>query len=97
MKFKHRPNVVEAIQFSEDPLVIAAIKDLLGQALLTEASRQTGFYIRVFDGSIQTVRLGDWIVVGNNGQTVCHPHSDEVFQARYEPMSKRDPDKWPTW
>lgn len=91
MKFRKKPVVIEAIQFTEslrDSIVLdgvdcpAGVKR--GATTWNQKDRKVWsaeFYIETLEGRMKVV-LGDWIITGVKGEHyTCKP---DIFEATYE-------------
>jgi hypothetical protein len=93
MKFRKKPVVIEAVQFTYDERGMIAIKDFCGNSLgnvskarhpNAKAEAEIG---TLEDGVHLTVKHiatdGDWIIKGVQGEFyACKP---DIFEATYEP------------
>lgn len=95
MKFRKRPVVIEAIQFTES---IAKEDDPLPDGVVL-GRRSIGpppfrrlydyrFYVRTLEGEMD-VRVGDWIITGVKGEK--YPCKPDIFAMTYEPADKPAP------
>lgn len=81
MKFRKKPVVIEAMQFTDDD------KDRVMRWLNFDAGAvfvegEPALEIRTLEGTM-TARLGDWIIKGVNGE--FYPCKPDIFEKTYEP------------
>lgn len=86
MKFRKKPVVIEAIQFTSESAWECC--QFIGREHLLGASPEH-FEIKTLEGSI-TASLGDWIIKGIKGE--IYPCKPDIFEATYEKL-----DEIPAW
>lgn len=87
MKFRKKPVVVEAIQWTDQN--IEEIKKFLGQKAVSSArlvhdkisDDQHNIYISTLEGEM-TARVNDWIICGVQGE--FYPCKPDIFELTYE-------------
>lgn len=78
MKYKKRPVVIEAIQYTgENP---AEIKEFVGENC--RINKDGYIFIRTLEGSME-VSVGDFVIKGVNGE--FYPCKPDIFGKTYEP------------
>ena len=75
MKYRKKPVVIDAVQFTGDIFVHPAIMRAPGDNELP--------YIETLEGKM-IVRDGDWIITGIKGE--AYPCKPDIFEASYEPV-----------
>lgn len=86
MKFRKKPVVVEAIQWTGDNA--EAISQFVGESLVPlqdEHEEQTQVGIFTLEG-VMTASVGDWIIKGVNGE--FYPCKPDIFQKTYEEVQE---------
>lgn len=83
-KFKKKPVVITAEQYTGNEEEIAAIRHTYGMRLVQSAgSNKPGHYeIDTLEGPLK-VSLGDWIITGVKGER--YPCKPDIFTMTYEP------------
>lgn len=79
MKFRKKPVVIEAVQFTSERL--EACCRFIGREHIGSASPDH-IEILTLEGSL-SARLGDWIIKGVKGE--FYPCKADIFEATYEP------------
>lgn len=96
MKYRKKPEVVEAEQFDPErrPWPDGVLRGGMMSMYAGETLRRTWFtwVIRLAAGSYAAVREGDWIVTGVKGEK--YAVSDDIFRATYEPVADEPEEKW---
>ena len=92
MKFRKKPVVIDAVQFTEelrDAIVLDGAECppgvRRGATTWHPESRKVwhaDFYVQTLEGRM-TVELGDWIITGVKGEH--YPCKPDIFAATYEP------------
>ncbi len=86
MKFRKRPVVIEAMQFT-DETKDAVFSWVRGEHYNTHGTRDKAgnptLSICTLEGDM-TASLGDWIIRGVQGE--FYPCKPDIFQATYEPV-----------
>ena len=92
MKYRKKPVVIEAIQFTEDmqaaylfdggPLPEGVKFASSSTHPPTRKVRYANFYIETLEGRM-SVGIGDWIITGIKGER--YPCKPDIFAATYEP------------
>lgn len=84
MKFRKKPVVIEAIQFT-DPGLFPSYAKFCGESIGSMQSNEemADYRIQILtpDGII-TASLGDWIIKGIKGE--IYPCKPDIFEATYE-------------
>lgn len=78
MKYRKKPVVIEAVQFTGDNH--GAIADFVEGNYIAEANG-VGFYIRTLEGTM-LASIGDYIIKGVNGE--FYPCKPDIFEKTYE-------------
>lgn len=88
MKFRKKPVVVEAVQFTN--LMASSNQDLPEGVVCnsvtysdysTKQVERYGYVIRTLEGNM-AVSVGDWIITGVQGEK--YPCKPDIFEATYE-------------
>jgi hypothetical protein len=84
MKFRKKPVVIEAVQFTISPDCVAPLLEFTegaGAQLLTDSE---GYHMRIptLEGDMRA-NPGDWIIKGVNGE--FYPCKPDIFEKTYEP------------
>lgn len=83
MKFRKKPVVIEAIQFTKEMLDGIKPAPACIQFSCMVGDTRVG-YIQTLEGTM-SVSLGDWIITGVNGEHyACKP---DIFEKTYEKVS----------
>jgi hypothetical protein len=77
MKFRKKPVVIEAVQFTEENY--QEVKDFCPALVYIDTMNG---YIKTLEGVMQASE-GDWIIKGVNGE--FYPCKPDIFQKTYEP------------
>jgi hypothetical protein len=94
MKFRKKPVVIEAVQFTNELALSLLTKKeppLFGKLTPSSASWHEGtgvvnhasIHIETLEGTMRA-DIGDWIIKGINGE--LYPCKDDVFRATYESL-----------
>ena len=83
MKFRKKPVVIDAVQFTDDEFeTTQAINELLDPLRVSYRNpKQPVIIIDTLEGEM-TARIGDWIIKGVNGE--CYPCKPDIFEKTYE-------------
>lgn len=81
MKYRKKPIVIEAVQFTEAIATRMEMVEELGVKL-----RVTGFGIDTLEGYMH-VSIGDWIITGIKGER--YPCKPDIFDATYELVEEK--------
>lgn len=92
MKYRKKPVVIDAVQFTEE-MRVAAVLDgqpcpegvLMGGRSYNKRDRKiwsAEFYIETLEGRME-VNVGDWIITGVKGER--YPCKPDIFALTYEP------------
>jgi hypothetical protein len=82
MKFRKRPVVIDAIQWTGQDSY-AAIRDFLGPDFICWHTCHDTISIRTLEGTM-VARVNDWIIRGVQGEH--YPCKPDIFEATYEPV-----------
>ena len=83
MKFRKKPVVIDAIQWSGENF--DEVK-LLGKGIFVNTTDPSSLTIQTLEGVMQAIK-GDWIIKGVKGET--YPCKDDIFKMTYEPDNIR--------
>jgi len=83
MKFRKKPVVIEAIQFTGSTANIAEISAFVTQRELRHDPANETLIIETLEGD-HTASLGDWIIKGVKDE--CYPCRSDIFELTYEPV-----------
>jgi hypothetical protein len=89
MKYRKKPIVIEAIQFTgwnQDEVLAFAIPDLSKEACRAAKTMKLPVVIETLEGNM-TATPGDWIIRGIKGE--CYPCAPDVFALTYEPVESQ--------
>lgn len=78
MKFRKKPVVIEAIEYTGNK---AEIMVFMRVSRLIGSDTDNGIVIKTLEGDMRAVP-GDWIIKGVNGE--FYPVKDDIFQKTYE-------------
>ena len=81
MKFRKKPVVIEAEQFTDTSDSVSEIMELAGGKTLTWHVHNHTLSIPTLEGNM-TASNGDWIIKGVNGE--LYPCKPEIFEKTYE-------------
>lgn len=84
MKFRKKPVVIEAEQFTEDNKDRAFLF-IQSNVLAEWEDGEPVMRIQTLEG-IMTARINDWIIRGVNGE--FYPCKPDIFAATYEPVEE---------
>lgn len=84
-RFRKKPVVVEAIQFSGDNTV--EIAELLGWEC-TDGDHSESIIVETLEGDV-TANVGDWVIRGVMGEG--YPCRDDIFRLAYDPVDAEEP------
>lgn len=87
MKFRKKPVVIEAIQWTGDNL--EEVKAFLGEAFICEWMFDSTIGIKTLEGSL-IGSLWDWVIRGVKGEK--YPCKPDIFEATYEFVAEV---RWP--
>ena len=92
MKYRKKPVVVEAVQWTGSPESLAEIRMMAGDQMIRQRrdGRGKGLLIPTLEGDI-IADAGDWIIKGIAGEV--YPCRDAIFWAMYEQVEPDD-DEW---
>ena len=103
MKYRKKPVVVEAVQYTGTDASILEIKRFVGEDVTIKTSndhdrfatycdgvRENGIRIATLEGTM-TASVGDWIIQGVNGE--FYPCKPDIFAKTYEPLLQEDGDE----
>jgi len=83
VRFRKRPVVIEAIQFTDDADRITELSEWMGEVTVSYADPARPVVpIATLEG-VMTAQVGDWIIKGVSGE--FYPCKPEIFAATYEP------------
>lgn len=83
-KFRKKPVVIEAIQFTKDNFQECC--DFVGSENLNDGtSEDEGFIGIITSEGDHNTRYGDWIIKGVEGE--FYPCKPSIFDATYEPVA----------
>ncbi len=82
MKFRKKPVVIEAIQWTGDNYL--AVNEWCQGAIPRDVLRDT-LQIRTLEG-VMTARVGDWVIRGVSGE--FYPCKPDIFAATYEAVDE---------
>ena len=80
MRFRKKPVIVEAVQFT---LAMLDREAAWPEGVCPDTFRQNRPYIPTLEGDM-LVEVGDWIITGVNGER--YPCKPDVFEKTYEPV-----------
>ena len=80
MKFRKKPIIIEAIQWTEGVTIEEIEKDLPGIRLL-RAVNMDALLVQTLEGEM-TANYDDWIIRGIKGE--FYPCKPDIFEATYE-------------
>jgi len=81
-KYRKKPVVIDAIQFSDSADVISAISDFAGTDIGVDYSVQPPILkVYTLEGTM-TANVGDYIIRGVNGE--FYPCKPDIFEKTYE-------------
>jgi hypothetical protein len=81
-KYRKKPVVIDAIQFSDDSSVISAISDFAGADIRVDYSVKPPILkIDTLEGTM-VANVGDYVIRGVNGE--FYPCKPEIFNKTYE-------------
>ena len=83
MKFRKKPVVIEAMQFTEETKNQVFNWISCTREVSWDALNQQAFLIRTLEGDMLAI-FGDWIIKGIKGE--FHPCKPDIFDATYEPV-----------
>lgn len=89
MKFRKKPVVIEAEQFTQEmadgkvPLIITGVST--GAFPDYPTDRRVRFFITTLEGEM-LVSAGDWIITGVKGER--YPCKPDIFEATYDPIQE---------
>lgn len=89
-KFRKKPVVIEAIQYTGERVAAVDVPLWLVAAMHTRVVTPSGdgepeaLYINTLEGRM-TVSVGDWIIRGVKGE--LYPCKPDIFEATYEPAA----------
>lgn len=81
MKYRKKPVVVEAIQFTGTPSSIAAISMMMDNKGIGIASDRSALMISTLEGE-HKANIGDYIIKGVKGE--FYPCKPDIFEATYD-------------
>lgn len=96
MKFKKKPVIIEAIQFTEEVALSVLADKQPGPFGLgvsgswhgpTRKLHSASIGIKTLEG-VMRANLGDWIIKGVKGE--LYPCKPDIFEATYEPHQNED-------
>ena len=80
-KFRKKPIVIEAIQFTGEESLCDIFKLQGVKPARTITASHGSIYISTLEGKMEA-RPGDWIIKGIKGE--CYPCKPDIFEATYE-------------
>lgn len=86
-KFRKKPVVVEAMQYTGDHLIVHWIAQGFGSDGITSRVREEDqeLYISTLEGEMH-ISVGDWIIKGVAGE--FYPCKPDIFEQTYEPAEE---------
>ena len=89
MKFRKKPVVIDAIQFT-DPGLYPTYYKFIGKACgplqSSDNMKQWRLPIETLEGTMYAM-LGDWIIKGVKGE--CYPCKPDIFEMTYEQVESQ--------
>jgi hypothetical protein len=84
MKFRKKPVVIEATQWTGTPESMEEIRSLDTGTRYVDFT-QDNVFIETLEGQM-TASIGDWIIKGVKGE--LYPCKPDIFEATYEPVDE---------
>jgi hypothetical protein len=81
-KFRKKPVVIEAIQFTGGSDNLSELSEFIDRKIAYNANREQ-ILIYTLEGNM-IASLGDWIIKGVKGE--CYPCKPDIFEETYEPV-----------
>jgi len=85
-KFRKKPVVIEAVQFTADNSSFCAIGTFCPMAKFNNNSKGPYATIPTLEGTM-VAAVGDWIIKGVKGE--FYPCKPDIFEITYEPMESQ--------
>ncbi len=80
-KFRKKPIVIEAVQFTGEASISAISFMVAGTRTITWGRNKDTLSIKTLEGTMQA-NISDWIIKGIKGE--CYPCRDDIFRETYE-------------
>ena len=81
MKFRKKPVVIEAVQFTDNPQSIEDLSRFMDETTISYAGEEPAVLIKTLEGTMMA-NVGDWIIKGVNGE--FYPCKPDIFEKTYE-------------
>ena len=82
-KFRKKPVVIEAVQWSSSEEAMQQVCDWAGDRYALKNTEAHELVIRTLEGDM-TASRGDWIIKGVNGE--LYPCKPDIFAKTYDPV-----------